>query len=397
MAAVRRAPLRTVLVGAGAMGVHHARVLAQSEATELVRVVEPRVDVGRAVAAQYGVPWSPELNHLRGVDAVVIAAATEAHTVLARHVLSLGKPLLIEKPASNRLAECEELVATARRSGIPLMCGFVERFNPAVLTVQPLITRPVHISAVRHGPYAPRIRTGVAWDLLIHDVDVCMRLMGGEVADVRAGLGVYHPESQRRAEDVTAAVLTFDDGRIATASASRIVHRKVRSISINEIDRTFEVDLLRRDVTVYRHIAADAATPDGRGYRQQAIIEIVELVSSREPLAAQLDRFVAIVAGAADADAERESIMPAHRVIAHAVADGLRAPQPGAALAGVGSGRTRAHAAVPGPVRTRTANAGSRSGKVKPGNSRTAAATADAAVQPVASITGTRRNRRTMA
>lgn len=291
------ARLRTVLVGAGAMGANHARVLAQAAAVDLVRIVEPREEVGRRVAGQYGVPWAADLDRLHGVDAVVVAAATEAHTDLARQVLGAGLPLLVEKPLANRLADCEELVGTARRVGVPLMCGFVERFNPAVLTVQPLVTAPVHVAAVRHGPYAPRIRTGVAWDLLIHDVDLCLRLMGTEVSQVRAGLGAGHPESQAGAEDVATAVLTFPGGRLAAASASRIVHRKVRTITINELDRTIEVDLLRRGVTVYRHISGDA---EGRGYRQEAIIEILELVTSREPLAAQLDRFVAIATGAAD-------------------------------------------------------------------------------------------------
>ena len=329
-------PVRVALIGAGSMGLNHARVLSRSRRVRLVRIVEPRPDVGREVADRFNTHWAPDVDALSGVDAVVIAAPTEVHFTLARHVLDLGKPLLIEKPVSSDLGEADELVRLAREHGIPLMCGFVERFNPAILTVLPLLNAPVHIATVRHGPYAPRIKTGVAWDLLIHDVDACLRLMGAEAISVRAGLGYYHPNSMDGAEDVTEAVIGFSGSRIATTSASRIVHRKIRSISINEVDRSIEVDLLRRDVTIYRHVAAAAATPEGRGYRQQSIIEIPELISSREPLAAQLDRFVDLVCGKADLAREWDSILPAHRVVAEvkaapaaagwAIPPGRRAP-----------------------------------------------------------------------
>jgi hypothetical protein len=106
---------------------------------------------------------------------------------------------------------------------------------------------------------------------------------------------------------------------MATVSASRIGQRKVRTIVISEMDRLVEADLVRRDVTIYRHVSLDAFTKDGRGYRQQSIIEVPELVSSREPLAAQLDHFLDLANGKADADAERQRILPAHRVVGQLV------------------------------------------------------------------------------
>jgi predicted dehydrogenase len=306
---------RVALIGAGSMGALHARVLAQSERCELTRVVEPRAEVGRATAERYGAEWRPELDDLSGVDAVVLAAATGVHVELAEPVLSAGVPLLIEKPVAAELACSEALVALAERGQVPLMCGFLERFNPAILTVMPLVDEPVHITAVRHSPYAPRIRTGVAWDLLIHDVDACLRLVGAQPVAASGGLGFFHPESADGAEDVAEAVLTFPHGALATASASRIGQHKVRRLTIGEVNRTIELDLLRRDVTIYRHVANSAATEDGLGYRQQTVIEIPELVSAREPLAAQLDRFIDLVDDRVDLKEERESILPAHRIV----------------------------------------------------------------------------------
>ncbi|GLY48084.1 Gfo/Idh/MocA family oxidoreductase [Lentzea sp. NBRC 102530] len=308
---------RILLVGTGTMGSLHARVLAGSDRCDLVRVAEPREEAGRAIAERYDAQWSPEIGDLSDVDAVVIAAATEFHHGLALEVLNQDKPLLIEKPVCPGIEASEEVVALSAKRDVPLMCGLLERYNPAVLTALSLVDNPVHVTATRHSPYAPRIRTGVSWDLLVHDVDLAIRVFGGQdPTHVQGTFGYFHPTSVQGAEDVAETVLGFSDGGLATVSASRIGQRKVRSLTITEVDRLIEADLLRRDVTIYRHVSNDAATPDGRGYRQQSIIEIPELVSAREPLAAQLDHFLDIVAGEADADAERSAILPSHRVVA---------------------------------------------------------------------------------
>ncbi|MGK5677368.1 Gfo/Idh/MocA family protein, partial [Micromonospora sp. URMC 106] len=310
------AKLRFALVGTGVMGSLHARVIAQSDRAELARVIEPRRSVGQQIAERYGAGWAPNADDLSDVDAVVIAAPTEFHHGLADQVLAADKPLLIEKPVCGSLAETEEIVATAGKRGVPLLCGLLERFNPAVLTALALVDRPVHLTATRHSPYAPRIRTGVAWDLLIHDVDLAIQAFGGEEpAAVRGTFGHFHPDSLAEAEDVAETVLSFGSGALANVSASRIGQRKVRTLVISEVDRLIEADLIRKDVTIYRHVSSDAATPDGRGYRQQSIIEVPELLTNREPLAAQLDHFLDIVAGTADADVERQRILPAHRVV----------------------------------------------------------------------------------
>ncbi|SFQ44779.1 Predicted dehydrogenase [Amycolatopsis arida] len=307
---------RIALIGTGSMGSLHARVLSQNERVTLSRVIDPREDSGRACAERYETRWTPELGALSDVDAVVLASATETHHELALEILRQGTPVLVEKPLSNDLAAAEEIVALAESRGVPLMCGLLERYNPAVLTVQALLREPIHLMARRHGPYAPRIKTGVAWDLLVHDVDIAIQLFRGQVPErVASGAGYFHPSSESGAEDTIETVLTFPTG-LATVSASRLGQRKVRSLMVSELDRLIEIDLLRRDVTIYRHVSHDAATPDGLGYRQQTVIEIPELVTAREPLATQLDRFVDLLEGRIDADVERESILPSHRVVA---------------------------------------------------------------------------------
>lgn len=307
---------RVALIGAGSMGALHARVLAASERVRLTRIVEPNEDAGRAVSERYDVPWSPRLDSLSDVDAVVLASSTESHHKAALDVLGDDTPLLVEKPLCNDLAASEEVLGLAESRDVPLMCGLLERYNPAVLTALALVDAPVHLMARRHGPYAHRIKTGVAWDLLVHDVDIAIQFFGGtEPTRITSGTGFFHPESDPGAEDAVETVLSFPTG-LATASASRLGQRKVRSLVVSELDRLIEIDLIRRDVTIYRHVSHDAVTPDGRGYRQQTVMEIPELLTAREPLATQLDRFVDILEGSRDAAAERASIIPAHRVVA---------------------------------------------------------------------------------
>lgn len=313
---------RIVLIGTGSMGTLHARVLAQSDRCQLSRIVEPRQSVGQPLAERYGTAWTPELGSLADADAVVVAAPTESHYPLAAEVLNAGKPLLVEKPVCGSLHDSETIVSIAAQRGLPLMCGLLERFNPAVLTAMSILDRPIHLIATRHSPYAPRIRTGVAWDLLVHDVDLAIGAYGWmEPTTVRGSLGHFHPNSANEAEDIAETMMAFPDGGMATISAARVSQRKVRSLTITEIDRLIEADLLRREVTIYRHVSLEAATPDGRGYRQQSIIEIPELLTAREPLAAQLDHFLDLLAGTADVDLERRRILPSHRAVALAMKD----------------------------------------------------------------------------
>jgi predicted dehydrogenase len=307
------------VVGAGSMGALHARVAHSSSRADLAVVVEPREDVGRAVADRFGARWVPELSGIAGVDAVIVAAATSAHHSLALEVIDARLPLLVEKPLADSLGTSEEIVAAAAAVGVPLMCGLLERYNSAFVTAARLARDPVHVSAVRHGPYAPRIATGVAWDLLVHDVDLALRLFDREPTSVDADFGYFHPLSQVGAEDLAEVRLAFPGGQLASLSASRIGQRKIRSLTITEIDRAIEVDLLRQAVTIYRHVDAEAASADGLGYRQQTVTEIPAIAQLGEPLAVQLSRFVDLIEGVADADAEREAILPAHRAVARAM------------------------------------------------------------------------------
>jgi predicted dehydrogenase len=296
------------------MGLNHARTIAAGPDTTLTQVVDPSEENGRAVAESYGAQWVTGLDQLGDVDAAVIAASTEHHFDLALPIIEAGLPLLVEKPVCPSLAQSAKVVEASRAAGTVLMCGLLERFNPAVVVAMKMMESPLYVRAERHSPYAPRIRTGVAWDLLVHDVDLVVRAFGGgQPAQAEVQVGHFHPDSATGAEDVVDATLRFGSGGIASVSASRIGQRKVRTMVVQEIDRLIEVDLLRRGVTSYRH-ASLAGDPGRDGFRQMTEIEVPEVIGA-EPLASQLAHFVGLVRGEQDADAERDSILPAHEVV----------------------------------------------------------------------------------
>ena len=307
------ARLRIGLIGAGAMGALHARVLAQSARADLAFVCDPEAG-GKELAQRFGVDWLPAFES-SDIDAVVIAAPTETHLELALEVIERGLPLLVEKPLADTYDLAAAIVDASTAADVPLMCGFVERFNPTIMTAMEFVEQPLHITAVRHSPYAPRIRTGVTSDLLIHDIDIVLRLVGAQPASVDGRLGYFHPQSERGSEDLAEALLQFPSGCMAACSASRISQRKIRSMSITDLDRLVEIDLLRQDITVYRHVANSPATEDGLGYRQQTIIDLPVVIYRDEPLVAQLVHFCEIIEGKVDATAERASLLPPHRVI----------------------------------------------------------------------------------
>jgi predicted dehydrogenase len=313
------ARVRIALIGAGAMGTLHARAITQSQDAELACVVDPEAKVGGALAERFRSRWVRSLDGFHDCDAVIVASPTSTHADWGLRVIRDGKPVLTEKPLSESVDESELVVDAARRQGVPLTCGFLERFNPAVLTALEVIHEPLHVAALRHSPYVPRITTGVAHDLLIHDVDLVLRMAGRLPDRMTANFAYCHPKSEPSVEDVVEVTLQYDDMFLASLSASRISQRKVRTLVVAELERLVEVDLVRQDLTVYRHVENEPLHDNGPGYRQQTIIDIPTIQQPREPLASQLDRLVALVRGDVDPESELDSLLPPHRLVSELV------------------------------------------------------------------------------
>jgi len=323
-----RAPLRIALVGAGSMGENHARVIAQSAHAQLGVVVDTDGARAERLAARWGAPSAADLEAARSCDAVVVAASTDSHVEIGRLLLEGGMPLLIEKPMATSSREVEALCALASARGLPLMCGFVERFNAVVGTLAGSLEGDlVHVMTLRHSPAAPRAGSSVVWDLLIHDIDLVLGLCGWR-EPVEVGSQSMVPPG-RTVSELADCTLRFGGGPIATLSASRMSQRKLRSLQVTTTEAVYDVDLLRQDVTVYRHVSAEYMMVASPRFRSETVIDIPFVRHAGEPLALQLQHFIDIIEGRAEAGAEIASILPAHR-IAERVAAGEPAAPPAA-------------------------------------------------------------------
>ncbi|MDJ0960271.1 MAG: Gfo/Idh/MocA family oxidoreductase [Acidimicrobiia bacterium] len=308
--------LNVALIGAGAMGANHARTIAASSRSDLVLVVDTDRSRARDLAVANGTNWADSVGDIRRVDAAVVATPAEAHTAIVLDLLARGVPVLVEKPASTDPNEVAAMITAARTAGVPLQAGFVERFNPVVRTALELLDvhgPALHVMTVRHSPPSPRITTSVIHDLLIHDLDLAFRLTGASAAEYHAGT-TWSPQTGAAAEiaDITGRT---DTGAIFTCSASRMDQRKIREIRVVTATALLELDLLRRTMTVYRHVAQSSGL-DPAGYQAQTVVDIPFVRQEGEPLALQWDAFCDLVDGAIDPLPVLESIEPPHQIAA---------------------------------------------------------------------------------
>jgi predicted dehydrogenase len=244
------------------------------------------------------------------VDGIIVAVSTQFHFAIGLEILKNGIPLLMEKPLTDDLKTTKELIEASKKYNVPLICGLLERFNPAVRTALEIVKNPIYFKSIRHSPMTPRIQTGVAGDLLIHDVDLALKLFG-EMPTKCLGM---KDSDKLGVEDIAEGLLQFSNNRMASVSASRRSQRKVRAISIAEPNRLIEVDLLRQDVTIYQNVGETASDAEV-GYKQLTTIDIPALRFQGEPLMMQLEHFADLIENKVDAGSELNSMLQAHEVI----------------------------------------------------------------------------------
>jgi predicted dehydrogenase len=307
-------PLRIGLVGAGAMGANHARVVTTSPLATLSVLVDPDEERAASLAAHAGAKATTDLAATHECDAVIVASPTPGHAPIALDLIDRGLPLLVEKPLAADLTAAQTIVDAAADQDIPLMCGFVERFNAAVSTAADVLDdTPVHVVSIRHSPPTPRTTTSVVYDLLIHDIDLALRFAGDADVDGVSGATSYHPDTGTA--EVADCTLRLTSGAVATLSASRASQRKIRTLLLATPTALIELDLLRQDVTVYRHVR-EAMVAGSAGYRAETIVDIPFVRHRGEPLALQFEHFVRLVRGEIDPATERSTLIAPHQVAA---------------------------------------------------------------------------------
>lgn len=292
---------KIAVVGAGAMGSNHSRAVAQGLNTELACVVDFDLPKAEQIASRFGSIAYSSLDEALGsqkIEGVVIATTTASHAILAKDVIERGLPVMVEKPITDDLPQTREIIDFARSKNVPIMCGFVERFNPAVRTALGMLDEPMkHFMSVRHSPVNPRATASVVYDLLIHDIDAALSFHQ-RVDDVTAVSAVNWTPRGTEVDEISDCVLKFADGSVASLSASRQGQRKIRDIRVVTETHLFEIDLLRVNVTVYKNVMQEVVETSGTtSYRAETIIDMPFVRHEGEPLALQMKHFQGLISG----------------------------------------------------------------------------------------------------
>lgn len=239
--------VRMAVIGVGALGRHHARILKSMKRVELVAVVDSHEARGREAAAKHNTEWAADYHDLFDrVDAVSIVVPTVAHGDVAGDFLSRGIPVFVEKPLAESVATAKQLVAQAEQHRVALQVGHVERFNPAWEAARPYCIAPKYIRAERFSPFTFRSTDiGVVLDMMVHDIDLIASIAGCPVRDVQAfGVTMMGPH-----EDAVQARLVFENGCIADLSASRINPEVRRTMQVWSHQGCVTIDMQQRTVT----------------------------------------------------------------------------------------------------------------------------------------------------
>src|SRR6478735_3322097 len=324
--------VRIGVVGAGALGFHHTRILRDVPGAELVGFHDSNTARAEKVSAELGVKSFESLDALLDVvDAVSVVVPTPAHFAVAAPALERGLHVLIEKPIATTLEEADALLAIAKRTGAVVQTGHVERFNRAVRAALPYVDVARFIESDRLAPFNPRgSDVAVVLDLMIHDIDLVRTFVGGRVASVSAvGVPVLTPFV-----DIANARITFEAGAVANITASRVSRERMRKLRIFQQSGYLSLDL---------------GTGEGEFFRLRGDVDVAALAVERiplradegEPLRLECESFLAAVRGEAPVAVTGEEGRDALAVALQIVADIERSLP---ALSGKGGGRAPAAA-----------------------------------------------------
>ena len=330
--------LRAGVVGVGRMGRHHARVYTQLADTALVGVADENLDRREAVAEERGCKGFATVDSLlaAGVDVVSIAVPTSYHRSVAEPLLKAGVACLIEKPLAGNVEDAKAIKEAAEKSGAVLMVGHIERFNPIMVALRKETENgrsilPRFIEVHRVSPMTFRsVDTSVVMDMMIHDLDVVIMLMGGREPDEVQASGV--PVITEH-EDVCNARLTWRTPHgacVATISTSRLALKTERVTRITGENAYVKIDYASKKGTLIRRTANESQMKEVRellrkgedltNLKWHELVNIEELeVDDAEPIVAEIENFVQAVRTGArpevDATAGLANVRTAQRIV----------------------------------------------------------------------------------
>ncbi|MGA7839141.1 MAG: Gfo/Idh/MocA family oxidoreductase [Ignavibacteriaceae bacterium] len=247
--------LRIAVVGTGHLGKLHTKMLSQISTSELVGIYDSNQEQLKNASNEYRVKAFTNLDELLdSVDAVSIAATTSAHYELAKKCFEKNIHVFIEKPITATIPQAEELVKIASDKKLKLQVGHIERFNPALVSLEKYIEKPMFIQTDRLSQFNPRgTDVAVVLDLMIHDIDIILSLVKSDVKDIEAsGVAVVS-----ETVDIANARIKFENGAVANVTASRISQKKMRKMRLFQRDNYISIDFISGVSEVYRLIPVD--------------------------------------------------------------------------------------------------------------------------------------------
>jgi len=248
--------LKIGVIGTGHLGKLHTKMFKSIDNCELVGIYDSIPEQAKAVSAEFSIQSTTSIEDLlKQVDAVSIAATTTAHFELAKKCFEFGVHVFIEKPITTTIKEAEELVEISEKKNLNLQVGHIERFNPALVSMEKYIDEPKFIQTDRLAQFNPRgTDVAVVLDLMIHDIDIILSLVKSDVVDVQAnGVAVVSDHL-----DIANARLQFANGAVANVTASRISQKKLRKMRIFQKDSYIALDFVTGVAESYRLVAPDA-------------------------------------------------------------------------------------------------------------------------------------------
>ena len=275
--------IETAVIGVGHLGQHHARILHELENSNLKGVVDRDEKRAQQIAKTAHTLATSNYKNLFGqIQAAVIAVPTPLHYQIGKDCLENNIHCLIEKPFTEDVEQAEELIKIAEERNLILQVGHVERFNPAVIEARKHIKDPKFIEVNRLGPFDPRTsHIGVVLDLMIHDLDIVLYLVGSKVKTLEA----FGAKVLTAHEDIAKCRLRFENGCIVDLSASRISLEQYRKIRVFQADAYISVDYAKKDLKIYRK-----KTPQVNSLRDIAILR--PKLKEEEPLKLELKHFL---------------------------------------------------------------------------------------------------------
>jgi predicted dehydrogenase len=314
--------VRVGVIGVGALGHHHARILRGIEGARMAGFFEASQERAAKVSADLGLrAFGSEQELLDAVDAVTIVVPTPAHFAVASKALEAGKHVLVEKPIATTLEEADGMLAIAKRKGVLVQTGHVERFNRAIRGALQFVDQPRFIESDRLAPFNPRgSDVAVVLDLMIHDIDLVQTLVGGPVKDVSAvGVPVLTPFV-----DIANARLTFASGAVANITASRVSRERMRKVRVFQPSGYLSLDLgtgtgefyhLRQDMD----LAAFVREAQGAQALEQFVVRESIEAPDGDALTLELQSFVDAIRGKAPVpvtgEAGRDALAVALKIV----------------------------------------------------------------------------------